>query len=126
MLLSFFKELVFFLPASKSLSFNWNFGIMLGIVLVLQLFSGLFLVFFYSPDRSLAFFSVQYIMVERNFGWVLRLLHFNGASLFFFFLYLHFFKGLFFSSYRLTFVWFSGLTIFLLLIAEAFIGYVLV
>jgi len=98
----------------------------LGIVLVLQLFSGLFLVFYFSPDRNLAFFSVQYIIIERNFGWILRLLHFNGASLFFFFLYLHFFKGLFFCSYRLVFVWLSGLTLFLFLIAEAFIGYVLV
>jgi len=59
---------VFFLPASKSLSLNWNFGIILGIVLVLQLFSGLFLVFYFSPDRNLAFFSVQYIIIERNFG----------------------------------------------------------
>jgi hypothetical protein len=69
---------------------------MLGMIFVFQLFSGLFLVFYYSADASLAFFSVQYLMVESNFGWVLRLLHFNGASLFFFFLYLHFFKGLFF------------------------------
>ena len=122
----FLKDLVFFLPASKSLSFNWNFGIMLGIVLGLQLVSGLFLVFFFSPDRSLAFYSVQYVIVERNFGWILRLFHFNGASLFFFFLYLHFFKGLFFCSYRLVVVWLSGLTMFLLLMAEAFIGYVLV
>jgi ubiquinol-cytochrome c reductase cytochrome b subunit len=60
--------LVVFLPSRKRLSFNWNFGMMLGIVFVLQLLSGVFLVFYFVPDSGLAFFSVQYIMVERNFG----------------------------------------------------------
>jgi ubiquinol-cytochrome c reductase cytochrome b subunit len=69
---------------------------------------------------------VQYIIYEVNFGWIFRIFHFNGASLFFIFLYLHLFKGLFFRSYRLKHVWASGLTIFLLVIIEAFIGYVLV
>lgn len=99
---------------------------MLGMVLFLQLLSGFFLVFYYCPDSSLAFFSVQYLMVESNFGWVLRLSHFNGASLFFFFLYMHFFKALFFGRYRLFFVWASGLSLFLFLMGEAFMGYVLV
>ena len=125
-LVDFIRGIVFFFPTRKALSFNWNFGIMLGMVLGLQLLTGLFLVFYFSPDSGLAFFSVQYLIVERNFGWVLRLLHFNGASLFFVFLYLHFFKGLFFNSFRLGAVWFSGLTLFLLLMAEAFMGYVLV
>ena len=99
---------------------------MLGIVLGLQLLRGVFLVLYYSPDSSLAFFRVQYLMVERNFGWIFRLLHFNGARLFFFFLYLHFFKGLFFRRFRLSFVWLRGISLFLLLMAEAFMGYVLV
>jgi ubiquinol-cytochrome c reductase cytochrome b subunit len=122
----FVKGVVFFLPTRRALRFNWNFGSMLGMVFILQLVSGLFLVFYYSPDSSLSFSSVQYLMVERNFGWVLRIAHFNGASLFFFFLYLHFFKGLFFNSFRLVFVWFSGLLLFVFLMAEAFMGYVLV
>ena len=96
------------------------------MTLVLQILTGVFLVFYYCPDRGLAFYSVQYIMVESNFGWVLRLFHFNGASFFFVFLYLHFFKGMFFGRFRLRFVWFRGISVFLLLIGEAFIGYVLV
>lgn len=99
---------------------------MLGIVLIFQILTGTFLAFYYSADSILAFSSVQYIIYEVNYGWVFRIFHFNGASLFFIFLYLHFFKGLFFFSYRLKLVWVSGLTIFLLLMMEAFIGYVLV
>jgi ubiquinol-cytochrome c reductase cytochrome b subunit len=124
--LGFFRGLVLVLPSRKSLSFNWNFGRMLGFVLFAQVFSGVFLVFYFSADRVLSFDRVQYIMLETNFGWVLRLLHFNGASLFFFFLYLHFFKALFFCRYRLVFVWRSGLLVFLLVMAIAFMGYVLV
>lgn len=74
---------------------------MLGIVLVLQIFTGLFLSFFYRADGLLAFSSVQYVMYDVNLGWVFRIFHFNGARLFFFFLYLHIFKGLFIMSYRL-------------------------
>lgn len=99
---------------------------MLGLVLVLQIFSGLFLSFYYVADGSIAFGSVQYIMYDVNLGWFFRILHFNGASLFFVFLYIHIFKGLFIISYRMLSVWGSGLLIYLLLIIEAFMGYVLV
>nr|YP_011035811.1 cytochrome b [Halicephalobus mephisto]WRI60242.1 cytochrome b [Halicephalobus mephisto] len=122
----FMNSLLISLPSSKSLSINWNFGSMLGMVLVFQIITGTFLAFYYSADSLLAFNSVQYIMYEVNFGWIFRIFHFNGASLFFIFLYLHFFKGLFFSSYRLRFVWATGLSIFLLVMMEAFMGYVLV
>jgi len=74
----------------------------------------------------MAFERVQYIMRDVNFGWIIRIIHFNGARIFFIFLYLHFFKGLYIRSYRLKFTWMRGLTIFLLVIIEAFIGYVLV
>ena len=77
-------------------------------------------------DGFLAFSSVQFIIYDVNLGWVFRIFHFNGASLFFVFLYLHIFKGLFMVSYRLKKVWGSGLLIFLLLMFEAFMGYVLV
>ena len=114
------------LPSSKTLTFNWNFGSILFIILAFQILTGTLLAFCYSNDRLLAFSRVQYIIYEVNFGWVFRIFHFNGASLFFIFLYIHFFKGLFFFSYRLKKVWSTGLLILFLIIVEAFIGYVLV
>nr|UZP15728.1 cytochrome b [Contracaecum sp.] len=122
----FFNSLVISLPSSKALTFNWNYGSMLGMVLGFQILTGTLLSFYYSDDGALAFGSVQYIMYEVNFGWVFRIFHSNGASLFFIFLYLHIFKGLFFASYRLKGVWFSGVVILLLVMMEAFMGYVLV
>lgn len=123
---NFFSGILFTLPSSKRLTLYWNFGSILGIVLVFQILTGVFLVFYYTPDSSFAFSTVQYIIYEVNFGWLFRIFHFNGASLFFVFLYIHIFKGLFFISYRLSHVWLSGLTLYLLVIIEAFIGYVLV
>lgn len=125
-MLNFVKGLLITLPSSKTLTLRWNFGRILGIVLVFQLVTGTFLAIYYTADSLSAFSSVQYIIYEVNYGWIFRIFHFNGARLFFIFLYLHFFKGLFFRSYRLKAVWISGLTIFLLVIIEAFIGYVLV
>lgn len=125
-LLNFINSLVISLPRRKSLRLNWNFGRILGIVLSFQLLTGTLLAIYYSDERLVAFNRVQYIIYEVNFGWILRIFHFNGASLFFIFLYLHFFKGLFFTRYRLKYVWVTGLRIFLLVIIEAFIGYVLV
>lgn len=124
--LNFVEGLVFSLPSRKTLTLSWNFGRILGIVLVFQILTGTVLAFYYTADRLLSFSTVQYIMYEVNFGWIFRIFHFNGARLFFVFLYMHIFKGLFFISYRLKKVWFSGLVIYLLVIIEAFIGYVLV
>nr|YP_003433938.1 cytochrome b [Syngamus trachea]ACX85186.1 cytochrome b [Syngamus trachea] len=125
-ILKFVDLLVVTLPASKSLTVGWNFGSMLGMVLIFQIVTGLFLAFYYTADGSVSFSVVQYIMYEVNYGWIFRVFHFNGASLFFVFLYLHIFKGLFMMSYRLKEVWLSGLTIYLLIMMEAFMGYVLV
>lgn len=125
-LVNFVNSLVVVLPSRKRLTLSWNFGSMLGIVLVFQILTGTFLAIYYRADSLLAFRRVQYIIYEVNFGWIFRIFHFNGASLFFVFLYLHIFKGLFFISYRLKKVWISGLTIYLLVMIEAFIGYVLV
>nr|UFQ24446.1 cytochrome b [Pingus sinensis] len=125
-LLGFFSSLVVVLPSSKTLSLKWNFGSMLGMVLFFQILTGTFLAFYYSDDSLMAFSSVQYIMSEVNYGWSFRIFHFNGASLFFIFLYLHFFKGLGFCSYRLKKVWLSGILLLFCLILEAFMGYVLV
>lgn len=123
----FFRGLLINLPASKALGYLWNFGRFLAFVLIFQILRGIYLIFFYSVDRVLAFERVENLILRGSgFGWFVRLWHFNGASLFFVFIYFHIFKALFFSSYRLKFTWIRGLTIFLFLIAEAFIGYVLV
>lgn len=121
----FAKSILITLPSSKSLTISWNFGSMLGMILVFQIVTGIFLVFYLVADGGLAFLSVQSVIVDSVFALFLRIFHFNGASLFFIFLYLHIFKGLYFMSYRLSKVWMSGITIFLFLMAEAFIGYVL-
>nr|YP_010332249.1 cytochrome b [Tetrameres grusi]UNY39748.1 cytochrome b [Tetrameres grusi] len=115
---------VVFLPASFSLSYMWNFGSMLGIVLLFQVFTGFFLTFYYSSFD--AFFSVQYIMFDVNFGWFFRVFHSNGASLFFLCVYVHIFKGLIYGSFRLNSVWWSGIFIYFLLMLVAFTGYVLI
>ena len=125
-LFGFVNSIVISLPSRKVLTYCWNFGRILGMVLIFQILTGTFLAFYFTDDGSMAFNSVQYIMYEVNFGWVFRIFHSNGASLFFIFLYLHAFKGLFFASYRLKKVWRSGLILLLLIIIEAFIGYVLV
>lgn len=100
-LYGFINSMVVSLPSSKSLTLNWNFGSILGMVLVFQILTGTFLAFYYCDDSIVAFARVQYVMYEVNFGWIFRIFHFNGASLFFIFLYVHLFKGLFFVSYRL-------------------------
>ena len=86
---------------SISLTYTFNLGSLLGFILLFQILTGLLIFLFYEPVFTLAFNSVQYVMFEVNEGWFFRLLHFNGASLFFFFLYLHLFKALFYSSIKL-------------------------
>jgi len=99
---------------------------LLGFVLIIQVLTGLIIVLYFEPVAELAFGSVQYVIFEVNHGWFFRLLHFNGARIFFTLLYLHFFKALFYSSNNLYEVWVVGLLIFILLIMEAFLGYTLV
>lgn len=125
-LVLFFKSILVSLPSRKRLSLIWNFGSILAIVLGFQIVTGLLLVINYRADRTVAFDSVQFIIYEINFGFLFRIFHFNGASLFFIFLFLHLFKGLFHFSYRLHFVWMRGMTIFILTMLTAFLGYVLV
>nr|QDF64306.1 cytochrome b [Physaloptera rara] len=118
------KNSIFYLPASFTLTYLWNMGSMLGLMLVSQILTGFFLTFYYSA--GLAFESVQYIMYEVNWGWIFRILHSNGASLFFICVYIHIFKGLVYGSYRLVFVWLTGVVIYFLMMGIAFTGYVLV
>lgn len=113
------------LPVSKNLSLWWNFGSLSGICLILQISTGLFLSFYYSAHISTAFERVSFICREINNGWIIRTAHANGASLFFICLYLHIGRGIYYQSYYLKTTWFIGVTLFLLTIGTAFLGYVL-
>jgi len=110
-------------------NFNWwyIFGSMALLVLVIQIVTGIFLVMHYKPDAALAFASVEYIMRDVPWGWLIRYMHSTGASAFFVVVYLHMFRGLIYGSYRKPreLVWIFGCAIFLCLMAEAFMGYLL-
>nr|QBH61302.1 cytochrome B-2 [Hepatozoon canis] len=113
-------------PCPFNLNFFWNFGFLLAIVFILQILTGILLSSFYTPDPSLSFYSVHYIMREINSGYLLRYIHFTGASLVFIFLYCHILWGIVFGSYiYLPLVWISGTLIFIISMAVAFLGYVL-
>jgi ubiquinol-cytochrome c reductase cytochrome b subunit len=111
----------------KNLSYLWSFGSLAGIALVLQILTGLFLAMQYTPHVDLAFDSVERIMRDVNFGWLLRYLHAVGASMFFVVIYLHIARAFYYGSYKSPreLVWFLGIIIFLIMMATAFMGYVL-
>jgi ubiquinol-cytochrome c reductase cytochrome b subunit len=113
--------------APKNFNFWYFFGSLALFVLVLQIVTGIFLVMHYKPDANLAFASVEYIMRDVPWGWLIRYLHSTGASAFFVVVYLHMFRGLLYGSYRTPreLVWIFGCLIFLCLMAEAFMGYLL-
>jgi ubiquinol-cytochrome c reductase cytochrome b subunit len=113
--------------ASKNLNIWYVFGALSLLVLVIQIVTGIFLVMHYKPDASLAFASVEYIMRDVPWGWLIRYMHSTGASAFFIVVYLHMFRGLMYGSYRKPreLVWIFGCAIFLCLMAEAFMGYLL-
>jgi ubiquinol-cytochrome c reductase cytochrome b/c1 subunit len=114
-------------PTPVNLNYWWNFGSLAGIVLVIMIATGVFLAMYYTPDASLAFDSVQRIMRDVNYGWLIRYIHMNGASLFFAIVYIHLFRGLYYGSYKYPreLLWILGVVILLLMIATAFMGYVL-
>jgi ubiquinol-cytochrome c reductase cytochrome b subunit len=113
-------------PTPINLNYMWSFGSTAGICLVIQIVTGIFLAMHYTPHVDLAFMSVEHIMRDVNNGWLIRYMHANGASFYFFSMYMHMGKNLYFKLYlNNKFAWFSGLTIFLLSMATAFIGYVL-
>jgi len=113
--------------APKNFNFWYIFGSLSLLVLVIQIVTGIFLVMHYKPDASLAFGSVEYIMRDVPWGWLIRYMHSTGASAFFVVVYLHMFRGLMYGSYRKPreLVWIFGCAIFLALMAEAFMGYLL-
>lgn len=113
------------LPAPTNLSSLWNFGSLLGLCLIIQIVTGLFLAMHYTADTSLAFSSVAHICRDVNNGWLLRNLHANGASFFFICIYLHIGRGLYYGSFLYKETWNTGIILLFLVIATAFIGYVL-
>nr|AOY39498.1 cytochrome b [Scolytinae sp. BMNH 1039965] len=113
------------LPTPSNISSMWNFGSLLGLCLMTQILTGLFLAMHYCPDINNAFNSVAHICRDVNYGWLLRALHANGASFFFICLYTHIGRGIYYSSYNFKETWMSGVTIFFLVMATAFLGYVL-
>lgn len=114
------------LPTPINISSWWNFGSILGVCLVTQIITGLFLAIHYTADTSIAFNRVNHITREINYGWLLRIIHANGASFFFLSLYLHIGRGIYYSSYTYVYTWTIGVVILFLAIATAFIGYVLI
>nr|AIZ97060.1 cytochrome b [Papurana kreffti] len=113
------------LPSPTNISAWWNFGSLLGICLIAQIATGLFLAMHYTADTSLAFSSISHICRDVNNGWLLRNLHANGASLFFVCIYLHIGRGLYYGSYLYKETWNIGVILLLLTMATAFVGYVL-
>nr|YP_009995426.1 cytochrome b [Ochthebius magnannulatus]YP_009995439.1 cytochrome b [Ochthebius mediterraneus]QNP09842.1 cytochrome b [Ochthebius magnannulatus]QNP09868.1 cytochrome b [Ochthebius mediterraneus] len=113
------------LPSPSNISAWWNFGSLLGLCLMIQIVTGLFLAMHYTADINMAFNSVIHICRDVNFGWLIRTLHANGASFFFICLYLHIGRGLYYGSYNLTMTWIMGVLILFIVMATAFLGYVL-
>jgi len=115
-------------PQPSNISYWWNLGSLLALCLVIQLATGIFLAMHYSSNINLAFYSVQHIMMDVNYGWVVRYCHSNGAAFFFIFVYAHMARGIYYGSYRAPriAVWYIGVVIFLLMIITGFLGYCLV
>nr|AZL93384.1 cytochrome b [Pimpla luctuosa] len=113
------------LPTPLNISIWWNFGSLLGLCLMIQIISGLFLSMHYCNNSLLAFNSIIHIIQDVNFGWIFRLIHMNGASFFFFCLYIHIGRGIYYGSYKLMKPWLIGIIIFLTTMGTAFMGYVL-
>nr|QVL27769.1 cytochrome b [Monopis longella] len=113
------------LPTPSLISSWWNFGSILGLCLVIQVVTGLFLTMYYTANIEMAFSSVNYIMRNVNYGWMIRNIHSNGASLFFICIYMHIGRGIYYESFLYKHTWMVGTLILFLLMATAFMGYVL-
>ena len=126
-LLAFVDNHLIHYPTPINLTYAWSFGSSAGICLVIQMLSGIFLAMHYTPHIDLAFSSVEHIMRDVNYGWLIRYIHANGASMFFIVVYCHIFRGLYYGSYMQPrqLLWCSGVLILILMMATAFMGYVL-
>ncbi|PPQ26213.1 cytochrome b [Rhodopila globiformis] len=114
-------------PTPKNFNYFWNFGALAMVVLIIMIVTGIFLAMNYQPNADLAFASVQHIMRDVNYGWLLRYTHQNGASMFFIVTYIHIFRGLYYGSYKSPreLLWMLGVVILIIMMATAFMGYVL-
>ncbi|YP_001650760.1 cytochrome b (mitochondrion) [Manduca sexta] len=113
------------LPSPSNISMWWNFGSLLALCLMTQILTGLFLTMYYTANIDMAFYSVNYICRNVNYGWLIRTFHANGASFFFICIYIHIGRGIYYESFNLKMTWFMGIIILLMLMATAFMGYVL-
>nr|YP_010180782.1 cytochrome b [Ixodes nipponensis]QVD40449.1 cytochrome b [Ixodes nipponensis] len=113
------------LPTPSNISYMWNMGSLLGMCLLIQILSGLFLAMNFSSDISTAFNMMSHISRDVNNGWLIRSIHSNGASMFFIFLYLHIGRGIYYSSFYFMKTWMTGIIMIFILMATAFLGYVL-
>ena len=126
-LTSFVKHSLVEYPTPRNLSYWWNFGSLAGIALVMQIVTGIFLAMHYKADVGMAFDSIQHIMRDVNYGWLIRFMHSTGASAFFAIIYIHMARTLYYGSYRAPreLMWWTGQGLLLLLMATAFMGYLL-
>nr|YP_009710457.1 cytochrome b [Pontia callidice]QFZ96412.1 cytochrome b [Pontia callidice] len=113
------------LPSPSNISIWWNFGSLLALCLITQILTGLFLTMYYYANIELAFYSVNYICRNVNYGWMIRTLHANGASFFFICIYIHIGRGIYYESFNYIYTWMVGIIILFLLMMTAFMGYVL-
>ncbi|MGL4294561.1 MAG: cytochrome b [Aestuariivirga sp.] len=114
-------------PTPRNLNYWWTFGGILAVMLVIQIVTGVVLVMHYTPHVDYAFQSVEHIMRDVNYGWLMRYMHANGASMFFIAVYIHMFRGMYYGSYKAPreILWMIGVVIYLIMMATAFMGYVL-
>src|SRR5271156_6124075 len=114
-------------PVPRNLNYFWTFGAILSFMLGIQIITGVILAMHYVPTSTLAFASIEHIMRDVNFGWLIRYLHTNGASFFFLAVYMHIFRGMYYGSYKSPreVLWILGVIIYVLMMATAFMGYVL-
>nr|ABE00981.1 cytochrome b [Muntiacus crinifrons] len=124
-LMEFVNNAFIDLPAPSNISSWWNFGSLLGICLILQILTGLFLAMHYTSDTMTAFSSVTHICRDVNYGWIIRYMHANGASMFFICLFIHVGRGLYYGSYTFLETWNIGVILLFTVMATAFVGYVL-
>nr|UZA66690.1 cytochrome b [Tanystylum sp. JZ-2022] len=124
-ILKMVNNMIIDLPCPSNINAMWSFGSMLGLCLMIQIITGLFLSMHYCPEISLSFNSISHIMRDVNNGWSMRIIHANGASMFFLLMYIHIARGLYFNSFILHEVWSTGIMILFISMATAFMGYVL-
>nr|QJD22109.1 cytochrome b [Amblyomma testudinarium] len=113
------------IPSPSNISYLWNFGSLLGLCLLIQILTGLFLAMNFSSDIKTAFQMISHIQRDVNFGWLIRSVHANGASFFFIFIYIHISRGIYYSSFFFIKIWMSGILIIFMLMMTAFLGYIL-